>query len=82
MSPIADIIDIDSAKAFLRINETRQNFASGGGSRDLSREELVRDLLGLPAHIRVLCAFSLGTPATEGSNRGPGPMANVHREQW
>jgi len=54
----------------------------GGGSRDFSREELVREVLGLPAHIRVLCAFSLGTPASEGSNRGPGPMENVHREQW
>lgn len=54
----------------------------GGGSRDMSREELVREILGIPGHIRVLCQFTMGHPATEGSNRGPGPMENVHTEQW
>ena len=54
----------------------------GGGNRDRGREEMVRELLGLPGHIRVLCAFTLGYPATEGSNRGPGPMEHVHRERW
>jgi nitroreductase len=54
----------------------------GGGNRDRGREEMVSKLLGLPSNIRVLCAFSLGYPASEGSNRGPGPMDNVHRERW
>ena len=54
----------------------------GSPKRGFEREEMVRKLLDLPDHIRVLCAFSLGYPADEGSNRGPGPMQNVHREQW
>lgn len=54
----------------------------GGGSRDMSREEMVREILGIPDHVRVLCLFSLGYPAADGSNRGPGPMENVHHEQW
>lgn len=54
----------------------------GGGSRDLTREEMVRGILGIPHHVRVLCLFTVGHPATDGANRGPGPMENVHREQW
>jgi nitroreductase len=54
----------------------------GGGTRDFEREQMVRELLGIPEHLRVLCVFSLGYPADEGTNRGPGPMENVHREQW
>jgi nitroreductase len=45
-------------------------------------EALVREALGIPEGIRVLCTFSLGYPADEGSNRGPGPMENVHHERW
>jgi nitroreductase len=54
----------------------------GSDERGYEREEMVRSVLGIPAQIRVLCLFSLGYPADEGSNRGPGPMENVHQERW
>lgn len=54
----------------------------GGGSRDRSREDAVRKILGIPDHIRVLCQFTVGHPASDGKNRGPGPMENVHSQQW
>lgn len=54
----------------------------GSDERGYDREDLVRAALGIPVGMRVLCLFSLGYPADSGSNRGPGPMANVHHEQW
>jgi nitroreductase len=54
----------------------------GSDERGYERENTVRGLLGIPDSIRVLCLFSLGYPADEGSNRGPGPMENVHQERW
>jgi nitroreductase len=54
----------------------------GSDERGYEREAYVRQVLGIPSHIRILCAFSLGYPADEGSNRSPGPMGNVHRERW
>jgi nitroreductase len=52
------------------------------GIRDGESEATVRQILGIPEGIRVLCTFSLGYPADEGTNRGPGPMEHVHYEQW
>ena len=54
----------------------------GSDERGYEREQMVRELLGIPDSIRVLCTFSLGYPAGEGSNKGPGPMDAVHRERW
>ena len=54
----------------------------GDGEKGYECEEKVRAALGIPKGIRVLCTFSLGYPADSGSNRGPGPMDNVHREGW
>lgn len=54
----------------------------GSDTRGYEREELVRQTLDIPATMRVLCLFTLGYPADCGSNRGPGPLANVHWEQW
>lgn len=54
----------------------------GGGARDMSREDAVRQLFDIPSHIRVLCIFTVGYPAHDGTNHGPGPMGNVHWEQW
>lgn len=54
----------------------------GSDQRGYDREAMVREVLGIPDHIRVLCTFSLGYPADTGANRGPGPMENVHQEQW
>lgn len=54
----------------------------GSQDRGYEREATVRNLLDIPEHIRVLCTFSLGYPASEGTNRGPGPMEHIHREQW
>lgn len=54
----------------------------GDQQRGFTSEETVRRILDIPEGIRVLCTFSLGYPADEGSNRGPGPMENVHYEHW
>ena len=54
----------------------------GSDERGYEREEMVRELLGIPDSIRVLCLFSLGYPAADGANKGPGPMDHVHRERW
>jgi nitroreductase len=54
----------------------------GSDERGYEREDLVRELLGIPDCIRVLCTFALGFPAGPGSNRGPGPMDHVHHEKW
>jgi nitroreductase len=54
----------------------------GNEQHGYANEQRVREILGIPAGIRVLCTFSLGYPADSGSNRGPGPMANVHHEAW
>ncbi len=57
---------------------------SGDGSSGPGpeREELVREALGIPAHIRVLGLVSLGHPAGEPKPKPPGPMDVVHRESW
>lgn len=54
----------------------------GSDERGYDREDMVRNLLGIPDHMRVLCIFTLGYPAAEGANKGPGPMNAVHREKW
>jgi nitroreductase len=54
----------------------------GSDERGYESEEMVREVLGIPDSLRVLCMFSLGYPAGEGGNKGPGPMEHVHREKW
>ncbi len=54
----------------------------GSDERGYEREEMVRKILGIPDCIRVLCLFPLGYPASEGQNKGPGPMEHVHWEKW
>ncbi len=46
------------------------------------REDYVRELLGIPPHIRVLGLVSLGHPAGASTPKSPGPMEAVHRESW
>lgn len=46
------------------------------------REEMVRDLLGIPEHIRVLALVSLGRPQGDFTPKQPGPMDAIHRESW
>ncbi|MGC9319523.1 MAG: nitroreductase family protein [Armatimonadota bacterium] len=46
------------------------------------REEMVRELLGIPEHIRVLGLVSLGHPRGDLQPKPPGPMDAVHRESW
>jgi nitroreductase len=54
----------------------------GSDERGYEREDMVREVLGIPDCVRVLCLFSLGYAAAEGKNKGPGPMDHVHRERW
>jgi nitroreductase len=54
----------------------------GSDERGYDREDMVRELLHIPDQMRVLCIFSLGYPAAEGKNKGPGPMDRIHREKW
>lgn len=46
------------------------------------REELVREVLGIPEEIRVLGLVSLGHPAGETKPKPPGPMDAIHHESW
>ncbi|NSW57986.1 MAG: nitroreductase family protein [Armatimonadetes bacterium] len=54
----------------------------GSEATGMQREDLVRDVLGIPDSIRVLALVSLGYPADQPSPKGPGPMSAVHRERW
>ena len=54
----------------------------GSPGHPMSTEEQVRKVCGIPEGIRVLGLVSLGYPATPPQPKPPGPMANVHHEQW
>jgi nitroreductase len=54
----------------------------GGDGKDFSRENYVREALGIPAHMRVLALVSLGYPADAPQPKQPGPMDAIHLEQW
>jgi nitroreductase len=54
----------------------------GDREKGLEREDMVREVLGLPPHIRCLCLISLGYPASELRTKDPGGLEHVHREQW
>jgi len=54
----------------------------GGPGTDMSREEYVRRVVGIPERIRVLALVTLGYPAGPLQPKEPGPMENVHWEQW
>ncbi|MGD9495879.1 MAG: nitroreductase family protein [Armatimonadota bacterium] len=56
--------------------------SEGGQGPGPEREQFVRDLLGIPEHIRVLALVSLGHPGAEPRPKPPGPMDAVHRESW
>ncbi len=53
-----------------------------GESPGPEREELVRELLGIPGEIRVLGLVSLGHPRGEPTPKPAGPMDAIHRESW
>ncbi len=54
----------------------------GPGGPGPERQDMVRELLGIPEHIGVLGLVALGHPAGETHPKGPGPMEAVHRERW
>jgi len=54
----------------------------GDDERGHDREERVRDLLGIPDHIRVSALISVGFPVTPPPAKEPGPMEQVHQETW
>ncbi|MFO7946404.1 MAG: nitroreductase family protein [Armatimonadota bacterium] len=54
----------------------------GSEQRGHDREEHVRKTLGIPDHIRVSALVSCGYPARPGKPKPPGPMDNVHHEEW
>ncbi len=54
----------------------------GEDPADPERQALVRDLLGIPEHIRVLALVSLGYAAGETQSKPAGPMHAIHRETW
>lgn len=54
----------------------------GSDTQKYSREEYVREALGIPEHIRVLALVTLGTPTDAPQPNEPGPMNAVHYEQW
>ena len=54
----------------------------GGEGPGPEREDLVRDLLSIPAEVRVLGIVSLGHPRGEPTPKQPGPMDAIHRESW
>ena len=46
------------------------------------RQDLVREVLGVPESISVLAIVSLGHPAGEMVSKPAGPMDAIHRECW
>jgi len=54
----------------------------GGEGPGPEREEMVRDLLGIPDEIRVLGLVSLGHPRSQPKPKEAGPMDAIHRETW
>lgn len=54
----------------------------GEGGPGPERQDLVREVLGIPGHIAVLGLVALGHPAGETHPKGPGPMEAVHYESW
>jgi nitroreductase len=53
-----------------------------GDDAEGSTEQYVRDALGIPGHVGVLCLVALGYPHGPTPPQPPGPMENVHRESW
>lgn len=54
----------------------------GSEERGCEREDIVRDILGIPEHIRVSALISCGHPAEAGKPKPAGPMENVHHDRW
>lgn len=54
----------------------------GSDERGYDREQAVRQVLGIPDHIRVSALVAVGYPADEPHPKGPGPMEAVHHESW
>lgn len=54
----------------------------GSDERGYDREATVRQLLGIPDHIRVSALISCGYPASAGKPKAAGPMENVHHDGW
>jgi nitroreductase len=54
----------------------------GSDDRGLEREQRVRNLLGIPEHIRVSALISVGFPLAPPPPKEPGPMSQVHHEAW
>lgn len=46
------------------------------------RQELVREVLGVPERVSVLAIVSLGHPSGEMVSKPAGPMDAIHRESW
>jgi len=46
------------------------------------RQDLVREVLGVPEHVSVLAIVSLGHAAGETTSKPAGPMDAIHRESW
>lgn len=54
----------------------------GSETRGYDREDYIREVLGIPAEIRVSGLIACGHPAKEPQVKPAGPMENVHRNGW
>ncbi len=54
----------------------------GSEKRGHDREAVVREILGIPDHIRVSALISCGYPTSAGKPKAAGPMENVHHDGW
>jgi nitroreductase len=54
----------------------------GGETRDLTREDHVRAVCGIPGSIRVVALVSVGYPAGQGQPKGPAPLDVIHYDTW
>lgn len=54
----------------------------GSDERGYEREERVRQVCGIPAHIRIAALVAVGYPAAEGQPKGPAPLEAIHGETW
>ena len=55
---------------------------AGEGGEDPTREQYVRETLGIPEHIRILGLAAIGTPAQKPEPREAGPWEAVHFDRW
>jgi nitroreductase len=54
----------------------------GSEKRGYEREQVVRQVCGIPEHIRVEALVAVGFPAGELRPKGPSPLEAVHYETW